>query len=220
MKRVAFALLMFAALVTPVWADTSAGTWRVIKRARGITVSVRDEPNRELPTLRGEGTIRGDVLHVLAVVLDAKAATEWAKGADEVEFVRDIDPRTAIYYTRTHTPWPVSDRDMLMRRTISVDRVGDEFHVRLVCTPKERPQVRGVVRITDCDTYFHLRKVDAVHTFVDYQVNVDPGGSLPTWLIRWASTSIPYDTLVNLEKQVSKTKRRYDGEIKVWSTAN
>lgn len=219
MRHFATVLLMLAALVGTAGAEAT-GSWRVVKKERGITVSARDEPNRNLPTMRGEGTIRGNVLHVLAVVLDAKGSTEWAEGVDDMKIIREVDAHTLIFRSLTDTPWPVSDRDMLMRRTISVQKVAEEFHIRLLCAPKELPRVDGVVRVVDCDSYFHLRKVDADHTFIDYQINLDPGGHLPTWLVRWASTKVPYETLVNLENQVSKTKGHYDRVMKAWSTAS
>ena len=51
-------------------------------------------------------------------------------------------------------------------------------------------------------------------------IDLVPAGHLPTWLVRWASTKVPYETLVNLEQQVSKTKGRYDRLMQAWSSAN
>ena len=64
-----------------------------------------------------------------------------------------------------------------------------------------------------------LRKVDENHTSIDYQVNVDPGGSLPKFLIRWASRKVPFDTLVNLEAFAKKSRARYAGDINMWASA-
>jgi len=195
------------------------GGWRVIDEDRGIKVTARDEPGRDLPTFRGQGNIEGNVLEVLAVILDAEGATKWAKGADEAKVLRTIDPRTHMIYTRTDTPWPVSDRDMIMKRTVQVVKSASEFHVRLLCAPKETAELGGVVRVKTCDTYFHVRAVDDHTTFVDYQVNLDPGGSLPDWLIRWASKKIPMETLISLESHVKKTGKQYASVVKTWSEA-
>jgi hypothetical protein len=197
-----------------------SGAWRVIDRERGITITARDEPGRELPTFRGQGNIRGDVLSVLAVVADAEGAAQWAKGADRVQLVRALGPRTHLIYTYTDTPWPVSDRDMIMKRTIEVAKPGQEFWVRLVCAPKVRKPVDGVIRVTDCVSHFHLKRVDDKTTYVEYQVNLDPGGRLPDWLIRWASKKIPFETLVDLEKQVGRSKGKYEAFVREWANAS
>lgn len=217
MKRNA---LFFGALLTLSASVAYAeGGWRVIDEDRGIKVTARDEPGRELPTFRGQGNIKGKVLEVLAVILDAEGATKWAKGADEAKVLRNIDARTHVIYTLTDTPWPVSDRDMIMKRTVQVVKPAQEFHIRLQCAPKEIAEKDGIIRVKTCDTYFHIRSVDDQTTFVDYQVNLDPGGSLPEWLIAWASKKIPMETLVSLEKQVKKTGSRYAGVVKTWSEA-
>ena len=209
-------------LASTVLADSSKDGWHVIDQERGITVSARDEPGRDLPTLRGQGIIEGDVLLVLSIVLDAEGSTEWAEGADEVKMVKEIDPRTHIIYTRTDTPWPVSDRDMFMKRVTEVVKAGEEFRLSVVCLPNERPEREGVIRIKDCDSHFVLRKVDANHTAIEYQVNVDPGGSLPKFLIRWASRKVPFDTLINLEEFAKKaqSRARYAHDMSLWASAH
>ncbi len=213
------AALCAGALFFHATSALAEGNWRLIEEKRGIKVTARDQPGRELPTLRGQGNIKGGVLDVLAVILDAAGATKWAKGADEARVLRVIGPRTQLIYTRTDTPWPVSDRDMIMRRQVQVVKPGNEFHIRLLCAPQETAELDGVVRIKTCDTYFHIRAVDEQTTFVEYQVDLDPGGSLPAWLIRWASKKIPMDTLVSLESQVKKTTGRYAGVVREWADA-
>ncbi len=193
--------------------------WRVIDEGRGIKVTARDEPGRDLPTLRGQGVIQGRVLDVLAVILDAPGATRWAKGADEVRVLRVVDPRTQLIYTRTDTPWPVNDRDMIMKRMVQVVKPGSEFHIRLLCAPNETAELDGIVRVKTCDSYFHIRAVDDKSTSVDYQVNLDPGGSLPDWLIRWASKKIPMETIVTLESQAKKSVGKYAAVVREWAKA-
>ncbi len=218
MKRLPLTLLtlLFASMTA---ADASSSGFRVIDSERGITVSVRDEPGQALPTFRGQGVIEGDVLSVLAVVLDAEGAMEWAEGADEVILLREIDARSHLIYTHTDTPWPVSDRDMVLKRKIEVVRPGEEFRLDLACVNEGKPKRDGIIRISDCSSYFVLRKVDATHTAIDYQVHVDPGGSLPKWLIAWASRKVPFDTLVNLEEHVRKTRTQYASSARAWASA-
>ncbi len=207
-------------LASMATADASVSGWRVVDSERGITVSVRDEPGQELPSFRGEGTIEGDVLYVLAVVLDAEGAMEWAEGADEVRLLREIDPRTHLIYSHTDTPWPVTDRDLIMKRVVRVVKVGAEFHLQLDCVNEGKAPVEGIMRISDCSSHFLLRKVDANHTSIDYQVRIDPAGSLPKWLVAWAARKVPFETLVNLEAQVKKTHHKYATTARAWASAN
>jgi len=209
-----FALLCAGA----VRADDEAG-WRKIREEHGVVVSTRSQPGRALPNFRGQGNVRGSILHVLAVVLDDERAKEWAQSADEAEVLRTIDQRTEIVYSRARQIWPVRDRDLVMKRSIEVVRPGEEFRVRLVCLPGEKPRIENVVRMTDCETVFWLRKVDATTTFVEFRVRADPGGSSPDWLVRWAAENVPLETLTALRKQIIKTKNRYASVMREWEHA-
>jgi hypothetical protein len=91
--------------------------------------------------------------------------------------------------------------------------------VRLVCIPGEKPDVKGVIRLAHCETSIALTQVDAAHTYVDYRVYADPGGSSPTFLVRWASKNIPLDTLTALGKQIARTRGQYASVVKQWQEA-
>jgi hypothetical protein len=200
--------------------DEADGTgWRTIHAEQGVEVSTREEPGSALPSFRGRAEVRGSILHVLAVVLDDERAKEWAKSADEAEVLRKIDARTEIVYSRARQIWPVRDRDLVMKRSIEVLRPGAEFRVRMVCVPGEKPRLDDVVRMTDCETVFWLRKLDAARTWVEFRVRADPGGATPARLVRWAARSVPVETLTALRRQVEKTRAHYAAAMQAWEHA-
>lgn len=199
-------------------AEDTAG-WRTIYEERGIVVSTREQKGQDFPSFRGQSRLRGDVLHMLAVVLDDARTKEWAKSADEASVLRKVDDRTQIIYSRSHQTWPVRDRDLVMKRRVEVLKAGEAFRVHIQCMPGEKPEVNNVIRIKRCETEFVLRKVDGSSTSVDYQVRADPGGNNPGWMVRWASKRIPFDTLAGLEKQVARTKGQYADAIAYWREA-
>ena len=193
--------------------------FRVVASARGITVSVRDEPGRGLPSFRGQGTIEGDVLSVLSVVLDTEGAMAWAEGTDQMSMLRELDPRQHLIYSHTSTPWPVKDRDMIMKRKVEVVKPGEAFRLRLDCVKEGKAPIKGCIRIHDCSSEFTLRKVDAEHTLIDYQVRIDPKGILPKWFVAWSARKVPFATLVNLEAHVKKTRAKYARTAAAWAKA-
>lgn len=213
-----FALLSSALCIGAARAEDSGG-WQTIAQERGILVSTREEPGRELPSFRGQAKVDAPVLHLLAILLDDEHSNEWAKGADETSILRSVNDRTQIIYARARQPWPVKDRDVVMRRTVDVLKPGEMFRVHLTCAPNEKPRVDGVVRVQKCETTFVLHAIDATHTSIDYRVNADPGGQNPAWIVRMASKSIPLDTLVGLRKQAARTRGKYTEAVATWSKA-
>ncbi|HEX6240380.1 MAG TPA: START domain-containing protein [Polyangiales bacterium] len=187
--------------------------WRKIHEERGILVSAREEPGRELPTFRGQGRVDAPVLHVLAVLLDDEHSSEWAKGADQSRVLRKLDERTQIVYARSRQPWPVQDRDLVMKRKVEVVKANEIYRVHLTCAPNELPKVDGAVRIRECETSFMLRALDGDRTLIDYRVHADPGANTPEWIVRTASKNIPLDTLTNLRRQLARTRGKYDQAV-------
>lgn len=193
--------------------------FRVVASKRGITVSVRDEPGRGLPSFRGQGTIEGDVLYVLSAVLDTEGALAWAEGTDQMSMLQELGPRQHLIYSHTSTPWPVKDRDMIMKRKVEVVEPGEAFRLRLDCVKEGKKPIKGCIRIHDCSSEFMLRKVDAEHTSIDYQVRIDPKGILPKWFVAWSVRRVPFDTLVNLEAHVKKSRAKYADAAAAWGKA-
>ncbi|MET0342457.1 MAG: START domain-containing protein [Polyangiales bacterium] len=206
-----------SAHTTSAQADAS---WRTIREEQGIVVSTEEPPPPSLLSFRGSGALRASVLHVLAIILDDDHATEWAKNADVLELVRALDARTQIIYSRSHQRWPVKDRDLVMKRTVEVLTPGSAYRVRLVCVPGEKARVPEVIRIGRCETTFTLRRIDEQSTRVDYATRTEPGGNNPDWLVRLASRSIPFDTLLALRKQVERTRGRYAEVMQRWAVAD
>jgi hypothetical protein len=216
--RAALFLVVLGLAAQTVTAQEQSG-WEKLYEERGITVSTRAQTGQQFPSFRGQARLRGELLHVLSVVLDDARTKEWAKSADEASVLRKLDERTQLVYSRSHQTWPVRDRDLVMKRRVEVRKPGEAYRVHIVCVAGEKPPVPNVIRIKQCETEFLLRKSGEGFTFVDYQVRADPGGNNPDWMVRWASKSIPFDTLVGLEKQVAKTKGQYDDTIRYWQSA-
>jgi hypothetical protein len=193
--------------------------WEKLYEEDGVVVSTHAEPGQSLPRMRGQTALRAPVLQLLALLLDDEHSIEWARGADETEVLRNVDTRTQIIYARSRQPWPVKDRDLVMKRTVEVLEPGKVYRVHLVCLPGEKPLKRNVVRVQTCETTFVLRALNHGRTAIDYRVHADPGGHTPDWLVRIASKSIPLDTLNALAKQIERTRGRYTAAAEHWASA-
>jgi hypothetical protein len=199
-------------------AQAVSGGWQILGKEQGVVISTRQLAGEKHPVLRGQATIKGSILHVLAVVLDTKSSRGWVRGNDGIEIIRNVDDRVQYVHMLTELPWPIRDRDMIMKRSVTVVQPATEFRVRYLCAPKERKERSGHLRITTCDSHFTLKAVDANKTYVDYQVMVDPGGGLPDWGRRWMERRITVDTIARLERQVSRTGNQYEAVQQKWAS--
>jgi hypothetical protein len=200
--------LMLVCLAGPARAapDLAEG-WRSIKKSDGIEVWQRASSSTGGFSFRGEGVVNGSVLRVAAIVTDASRYTEWAKNCVGSFDIERIAPGHTISYRRFTSGAPmVSDRDMVLDTQMSLDTNSKSFMLAFKKDHDSRKAPpSGVVRVSGIEGFYQLKQLDAEHTYVTYQVKMDPGGSIPGWVANQVSRDTPLATLVGLRLQAEKT---------------
>ena len=171
----------------------------VVKEENGITVEEEPAPGRTLPVLTGTTTMAAPPKQIAAWIAAVHTFVDWQHNCEEARRIRSQDG-FAVAYNRIDSPWPVSDRDVVLRSTLSDLEGGGiriEFHNT---TDADVPEVDGVVRMPRLIGSYDLRPVEG-GTRVVYTLDSDPGGSLPDWLVRRVSKDLPYFTLTNLRER-------------------
>jgi ribosome-associated toxin RatA of RatAB toxin-antitoxin module len=194
--------------------------WRHLTTKDGIEVSEREVPGRAFPIFRGVGTIEANLYDVFAVISDVDRYTEWMHKCVDAREVRGESETVRYAYNRTSAPWPVSDRDVVLRSETIIIEPGGKVHVRFASVEEESVgPVKGVVRMRRLEGHYKLEALGPEQTRVEYQVDVDPGGRLPAWLVKRNTRDLPLHTLLNLRQQVSKTRGQYGEFIGRWDPA-
>jgi hypothetical protein len=184
------------------------GRWEFVDRERGITVTRRWEKDRQYPTFRATCRIKCNPWDVVAVVQDAERHTEWVHDCSEAKLLKLIDTTTGIMYNRTAVAWPAKDRDLVIRGTVDELQPDVELKVRFNAISSSLvPKKSGVIRIPVLAGHWYLVQMGENNTLAEYQVNADPGGELPTWIVERSSRDIPMITVTKMRRQVARTKK-------------
>lgn len=203
--------------------STTAGTaasaapddgWTPVAEEDGVVVTSQPSEHSPLPIFRGVGHVSAPLLEVLAVVTDAERHQEWVFSCADSALVEQTSETTGIVYNRNDTPWPVPDRDVVLDSRVEIIDGEREVIVRFTATshPK-RPPMNGVVRMPYLRGHYHLWAEGDARTRVEFQVDGDPGGTLPTWIATRGTRDIPLETLRSLRTQVVRTRGAYDDRI-------
>ncbi len=207
-------------LLVPVFIASAVAAqsgWKRITNEDGILVSVRENEGKGLPTFRGEGLVEGSILDVLAVLYDDKKHEDWMHNCMQSTVLKRFSETETVMYNRTHAPWPVSDRDVVLKSTTEFDIEKREVWSKFSSiTSKLKPEVDNAVRMPNLTGFYRLTYVSDTRTRVVYQVNADPGGMLPEWLAKLSSRDLPLVTLQKLRKQVRETQGKYDDLLTKW----
>lgn len=198
-KPLGLILLALVILILPV-AQASADR-KVILIKDGITVEEEVKEGQTFPVMFGTTRMDASVNEIGVWIRAVHTYVEWQHNCIEARTLTKPDG-TILTYNRVDSPWPVSDRDVVLRSSqeslndgailMKFENVQDDS----VTVP------RGVVRMVRLVGSYLLTPSPEGGTDVIYTLDSDPGGKIPAWLVRQASKDLPYNTLRNLREKV------------------
>jgi hypothetical protein len=203
--RALLAMVLSAGLVLTLLAAPAGGSgWQETGRSDGIVVTERLVPGQSVPTFRGIGLVDADLGTVLAVILDVGRHVEWMQDCAEARLVASESEAVSYLYHRTNVPWPLSDRDVVLRSEVELVEPGRLAFVRFRSASARVPLVDGVVRVATLAGFYRLEAMAPAHTSVEYRVDVEPGGNIPAWVAHRATRTLPLATILGLRHQTRR----------------
>jgi hypothetical protein len=179
-------------------------------------VSERPVAGRALPDFRGEVELEADPYDVFAVILDVPAQTRWMWQCRESRVLAVESDSAKLVYQVLDLYWPAADRDVVLHteaRALAPGKLVASFVSR---DDPATPPRADLVRMPHLVGEFALEARDATHTRVTYTVSADPGGSLPTVVVRRTVRESPFQTLVGLRRRVAETHDAYRAVAEDW----
>jgi hypothetical protein len=182
----------------------ASGDWEKEFTKEGITVYTRPVEGSSLREFRGEGIIDAPLEVCRNVIDDTESHTKWRPDCIEAKSFKS-EGKDFFSYNETKAPWPVSNRDVVIKTQITETKQKVVYNFTAVDRQDLMPLKDGVVRMTRLTGMWILeRKGDKTH--VTYQASVDPGGSIPSWLANKTSKDQPYKSLLGLRDMVKDPK--------------
>jgi hypothetical protein len=209
-SRVRSSLLIGLLLIAlPPFAVAISDEWELRRESDGIRVLTRDSSIPGLKTVRAEAVIPVDDPYVIVALLDdVEAAVELMDTVSSVEELESPERDSKHLHLVLHMPWPLRDRDVAAVATIFHDPQNRRFVLKLTGRPELIPVDRRYLRVPSFDSSYTLNygRGDGVH--VTLESTVDPGGSIPAWVMNYGVTRMPVKTLTNMRRLVAREKYR------------
>ena len=159
--------------------------------------------------VRAEFELNATIDQYIATVLDVPKYKEWHYRSVNPKILKKISDSELIYYTQVSAPWPVSNRDLILRLKLDYDSTTKVLTSSLECIPDYLPTVENVVRVPKSYSEITFTPINDSKLKVEYFIHVDPGGQIPAWVANIFSTQGPYETfkklIDRLEHQNDKT---------------
>ena len=212
--------LLILAISCLTLSSHAAPAWEQIHQQAGIKVYQRDSTLGDLPDFKAIGRINANLFDLIAVLQDVNRRTEWVHRCSASKMLKKCSEFELLLYHKTDSPWPISDRDAAIR-THLFELKKERRYLAYFKGIKSSliPKKNGIVRLPQIEGYYLFDYINPQELEVTYFVHLDPGGSLPHWIVKRATKNLPTKTIIGLRNQIAKTRaaKTYRAFHKKWN---
>ncbi len=193
-------LLIFIGLVIPGRVN-SQEDWTLQKDKNGIKVFTRKVENLKFHELKVECEFHGRLSQLAAVLLDVNNHTRWVYQAVKTELL-EASGTNLFFYTELECPWPFDNRDLVAHMSISQNQENKVMTVNAENVDGYLPVNEDIVRVKFSRVRWIVTPSTENHLKVDYRIQMDPGGSLPAWLLNLFISKGPFESFSKLKEEI------------------
>ncbi len=184
-----------------------ASEWEPVYADENVSVQRRDYAGSELDEIKGVVRVKATLNAVMALLKDAQFNREWVYRSGGASILQDAGYAQAYVYGVVDAPFPMSDRDTVVRFDYQQDTVTKEITITITNFPDFIAAKAELIRVPRIGGYWKLKPEADGWVEVTYQVYGDPGGWIPVWIANRAAVVSVQETLRNMKSAVS----RYEG---------
>lgn len=182
----------------------SQNEWSLKLDKEGIKVYTKNAENSAFKAVKTTCTIATSLTKLTAVLLDINSSKDWVYATKSCTILKQPSPSELFYHSEVNIPWPVNNRDFIVRLKVTQDPVTRVVTVDGENKPTYLPENKGVVRIQHCYSKWIITPEANGQVKIEYVLQVDPGGMVPAWLINLFATKGPFESFKSLRLQVKK----------------
>jgi hypothetical protein len=174
--------------------------WKLSKEKDGIKVYQSDVQNSNYKSIKVECSMEGNYDKLMAVLNNVSHQKDWVYSNKTSYIINRVSPYEFYYYTETHLPWPMSNRDAVVHLKMNKDSLNRFLKITAVSSPNYIPEKSGKVRVPKSNVNWYVTMPTSKTISINYIFEAEPGGSLPAWLANMFADKGPYESFKKLSE--------------------
>ena len=180
------------------------GKWELKKDEDGIQVFTRRAAKGNIKELRVVCELDATKAQLINTLENIGDYNSWVYSNKKSTILKMITPQNIIYYTQSHLPWPIRDRDLVVE--LNITATPDVLNVQAKSLPDYMPKDANYIRVPYSLATWKVTQAPDNKLKVDYTFSIDPGGNIPTWLVNATLTIGPYNSFAKLREILKAQK--------------
>ncbi|MEK6780756.1 MAG: START domain-containing protein [Bacteroidota bacterium] len=160
--------------------------------------------NSKIKSLKTVLEVHATTQQIIDIVLNVKDYNNWQYHTINAHIVERKSESELIYYTEIVSPWPASNRDLVVHLKVNHDKAKKQIIITAHSIPDFIPEKEGIVRVPMSKSRWIVKPVNESTLSVEFTMLVDPGGSVPTWLINLVAAQAPYESFRNFKNKIER----------------
>jgi len=193
-------LLLFISSVNLAGQNFDKTDWVLSTTEDNLKLYTRDSDQSGVKEVRIKTEIANTLEELMSVLGNVSKYESWVYKCSEAKMVKIVTENDYYYYSRYDLPFPLSDRDIVVRsRQWEKDGI---FYSHSTLSRNMVSAKKSIVRIQEFDAHWRITPKTNGVLEIDYVVQTHPGGSLPNWAINLGIAKGPIETMKSLIKQL------------------
>jgi len=198
-------LFLFSLLFFGFSAAMAQGKWELRKDQDGIAVYTRKAAKGSIKELRVVCELDATKAQLISTIENIADYNSWVYSNKKSTILKMITPQNIIYYTQSHLPWPIKDRDLIVE--LNITTTPEVLNIQAKSLPDYLPLENDFIRVPYSLAQWKVTQAPDNKLKVDYTFSIDPGGSIPSWIVNATLTIGPFNSFVRL-KQILKAQKQ------------
>ncbi len=191
--------LLLIALCTSTFLSAQESAWKLSKSKDGIKVYTRTSKESVVKEFKAMTTVKLSLDQVTELFENVSDYHKWMANVSTCKLIQSINENETLVYYTSELPWPINDRDMVVR----IEKYESEDGSLCFYMSCEDDVLE------EYDDYLRIKLANGVWEFtpntdssieITYQFLGDPGGNLPAWVLNLFIVDGPFETLENIRE--------------------
>lgn len=199
---------MFKVLLLTLAISFSASAdvyWTKIEDRNGLKLYSGPKSKTGIYPFKAIFTVKHSLEHVVMVLADTSRKTEWVPRMSKSETLEQQGPDNRIEYGVVNMPWPLKDRDAIVRILTTVDQTMTRVTLKIQSDLNEKIMnkinIRAQVYPSVVEIYYFP---ETNETMMEIETFVDPKGSIPKWIVNFFQKIEAKRMARQMKKQLDK----------------
>jgi len=200
-KAFKFTVLIFIMFISASYAQEP---WKVAIEKDAVRVWTREVADSKFKEYKGEMLVKSSLSCLVSLLDDVPNQKNWLYDITESKRLKTINKTEGVNYFVQTAPWPVTDRDMIVKYKLSQNQKTKVVLIEMTGVKDYIAEKEGKVRVPSMEGKWEFTPIGKGIIKVVYQMHSETGGSVPASIANASCVDIPFNTLKNMKKEIEK----------------